>query len=205
MRPIKRNLVAGAAGLAVLAAGGGAYAATRQGSNDRQAFLNDAAGRLHVTPQQLQNALRGAALDRLDAAVKAGRLTQQQADAIKQRLQSGGGLGLGAAHGFRHRGFGLGFAFGARRVGLDAAARYLGLTDQQLRAQLRAGKSPADIARARGKSVSGLEAALTAGVRSRLDAAVKAGRITQAQEQRILSRLDQLVARLVQHRGFHHP
>ena len=199
MRPTKRHVAAGATGLALLAAGGGAYAATRQGSNDRQAFLNDAARRLHVTPQQLENALRGAALDRLDAAVKAGRLTQQQADAIKRRLQSGHGLGLGAGHLFRHHG-----RF-EHRAGLDAAAAYLGLTDVELRNQLTAGKSLADIAGARGKTVSGLEAALIAPVRKRLDTAVKAGRITQAQEQRFLARIQQRVAALVQRPGLRRP
>lgn len=203
MRSINRKLAAGAAGVAVLAAGGGAYAATSHRTNSRQAFLNDAAGRLHVTPQQLEDALRGAAVDRLDAAVKAGRLTQQQADAIKRRLQSGGVLRPGVPrpfgrHGFRHGPFGVGR--------LDAAARYLGMTDAQLRDQLRAGKSLADIAKAQGKSVSGLEAVLEAGLRRRLDAAVKAGRLTQAQEQKMLARLDQRIADAVQRAGLRrHP
>lgn len=183
----------------MLAAGGGAYAATQHGSNDRQAFLNDAARRLHVTPQQLEDALRGAALDRIDAAVKAGRLTEQQANALKQRLQSGRGLGLGFGH--RH-----GF-FGGRHLGkLEPAARYLGLTEAQLRDELAAGKSLADIAKARGKSVSGLENAIRNAVKARLDAAVRAGWLTQAQEQRILARLDRRLDDLVRrHFSFRHP
>jgi hypothetical protein len=197
MGPMNRKLAAGAAGVAVLAAGGGAYAATQHATNSRQAFLDDAAGRLHVTPQQLEDALRGAALDRLDAAVKAGRLTQQQADAVKRRLQSGGVLRPGVPHAFGRHGFPHG-PFGHGR--LDPAARYLGLTDVQLRRQLRAGKSLADVARAQGKSVGGLEAALKAALRRRLDAAVKVGRLTQAQEQQILARIDRRIANLVQRR-----
>jgi hypothetical protein len=205
MRPIKRYLAIAGAGVAVLAAGGGAYAATQHAS-DRQAFLNDAAKRLHVTPQQLENALRGAALDRLDAAVKAGKLTQQQANALKQRLQSGGGLGLGLGHRFGHHGFGRGFGFGFGFAKLDPAASYLGLTDAQLRGQLASGKSLADIAKARGKSVSGLEAALKGALRTRLDAAVKAGRLPKSQEQRILARIDARIADIVQHGfRFRHP
>jgi hypothetical protein len=201
MRPINRKLAAGAAGVAVLAAGGGAYAATQHTTNSRQAFLNDAAGRLHVTPQQLEDALRGAAVDRLDAAVKAGRLTQKQADAIKQRLRNGGVLRRGGLHPFGHRGF-----RGGLHNRLDVAAGYLGLTDAQLGEQLRAGKSLADVAKAQGKSVSGLEAALKAGLRARLDAAVKAGRLTQAQERRILARLDRRIAEAVQRAGLRrHP
>jgi hypothetical protein len=198
MRPIRRNLAIAGAGVAVLAAGGGAYAATQHKSDDRQAFLDDAAKRLHVTPRQLRDALRGAALDRIDAAVTAGTLTQAQANVLKQRLQSGRGLGLG----FRH---GPGFA-GGRRGKLGPAASYLGLTPAQLRSELAAGQSLADVAKARGKSVSGLQKAIEGRLTTRLDAAVKSGRLTAAQEQRILARLDQRLGALVQRRfSFRHP
>jgi hypothetical protein len=45
---------------------------------------------------------------------------------------------------------------------MKAAASYLGLSQAQLRAQLQSGKSLADVAKARGKSVSGLEDAILA-------------------------------------------
>ncbi len=45
---------------------------------------------------------------------------------------------------------------------MDASAQYLGLSADDLRAQLQAGKSLADIAKAEGKSVDGLKEALQA-------------------------------------------
>jgi hypothetical protein len=90
MKLTRRRIAVGAAGLALLAAAGGAYAATQSRDAERQAFLNDAAKRLNVTPQQLTDALKQAAIDRIDAAVKAGTLTQAQADASYTRLQQGG-------------------------------------------------------------------------------------------------------------------
>jgi hypothetical protein len=51
---------------------------------------------------------------------------------------------------------------------------------------LRSGESLADIAKAQHKSTSGLEQALTAAVKQRLDKAVANNRITAAQEQKIL-------------------
>ena len=48
-----------AAILAAAALAGGAYAATQSGGNPRQAFINDVARRLHVTPAQLRAALKG--------------------------------------------------------------------------------------------------------------------------------------------------
>ena len=90
-RSLKRNVVLVLAALAVAAFAGGAYAATQSsGPNTRQAFLNDVAKRLHVSPQQLSSALNGATTDQLQAEVKAGRITQAQANALEQRLKNGG-------------------------------------------------------------------------------------------------------------------
>ncbi|RKQ86983.1 hypothetical protein C8N24_5002 [Solirubrobacter pauli] len=209
----KRKLVAGAAGLAVLAGSGGAYAAGQAPSTaqkpkqadraaEQKAFLDDVAKRLNVTRDQLDTALKGAAGARIDAAVAAGKLTKEQGEAAKQRLASGAPLlpGLGpivgghgpkapGGPGFGGRGgHGFGFGFG----GAEGAAEYLGLTQKQLRDQLRDGKSLADIAKAtNGKTVDGLKAALKAKATERLDAAVKDGHLTQAQRDKIATELDE--------------
>ena len=87
----KRKLAIGTVAAAAAAFAGGAYASTKDPSGgSRQAFLTDVAKRLHVTPAQLDSALKGAALDELSAAVKEGRITQAQADALRQRIQKAG-------------------------------------------------------------------------------------------------------------------
>lgn len=55
-------------------------------------------------------------------------------------------------------------------VPMTAAAKYLGLSRTDLHTQMQEGKSLADIAKAQGKSVSGLKDAMVAGVKSNLDA-----------------------------------
>jgi hypothetical protein len=207
---LNRKLVIGAAGLAVLGAAGGTYAATRgSGETDRRAFLNDAAKRLDVSPNELRAALQGAFFDRLNAAVAAGRITRAEADAIKRRMKEGGGLPfLGGPHPFRGgphpfpggppHFFGGGPHAGPFLGGMDAAAKYLDLTRAQLRDRLESGKSLAQVARDRGKSVDGLEEAIEDAIRSRLDAAVAAKRLTKAQERRILSDLKSRVEDIVQ-------
>ncbi|WP_030576456.1 hypothetical protein [Streptomyces anulatus] len=71
---------------------------------------------------------------------------------------------------------------------ITAAADYLGLSDNDLRAQLQAGKSLADVAKAQGKSVSGLEKSIVAAVKANLDnnttltADQKASRLAQVKE-----------------------
>ena len=53
-RSLRQKLVIGLAALAVAGFAGGAYAATQSSTpNTRQAFLNDVAKRLHVTPHEL--------------------------------------------------------------------------------------------------------------------------------------------------------
>ena len=210
----RRKLAAGAAGLVVLAGSGGAYAATQKNppappdpAAEQKAFLDDVAGRLHVSTDQLTEALKGAAQDRVDAAVQAGRLTQAQADKLKQRIAQAnrlpliGPLGVGPGP---HRPFG-GPGFGRLAVGpgaeIQAAAKYLGLTPQKLFSALRGGKSPADVAGDRGKSVDGLKAAMKAAETARLDAAVKAGRLTDAQRTRIEQDLDQRIDDVVNGTG----
>jgi ribosomal protein L10 len=79
-----------------------------------------------------------------------------------------------------------------------AAAGYLGLTVAELRADLKAGKTLAQVADATpGKSADGLVQALVAAAKAKLDAAVAAGKITAAQESQVLSRLTTLVTAVV--------
>jgi len=177
--------------LATAAFAGGAFAATASNTSPRQAFLNDVAKRLNVTPTQLNNAFKAAFLDRLDAAVKAGVITQAQANKIKQRLGSGAPVPFffgGAPHVFRFRG-------GPRAGILGSAASYLGISKAQLVQDLRSGKTLAEVAKAQGKSVSGLEQAITAEMKTRLDKAVTNGRITKAQENQILGNLSSRIVK----------
>jgi hypothetical protein len=192
-KPSKRVAVIGAA-VAVAAGGavGGALAAsgTFDPAAERQAFLNDAAGRLGVTSTKLDAALKAAAIDRVDAALAAGRITKDEAQAMKDAINSGkfpltAGPGFGV-HGDMHGG-----------KFLDAAATYLGLTEDQLRTQLESGKSLADVAKAQGKSVDGLKQAILTAVQAQLDQAVKDGRLAAAQRDQILAdvkaRIDDIV------------
>jgi hypothetical protein len=76
----------------------------------------------------------------------------------------------GMGYGFGHGPFGGMHAQAGQQTVLSAAAGYLGLTQTELRAQLQAGKSFADVAKAEGKSVSGLKNALLAAMTSRVNA-----------------------------------
>lgn len=199
-RLFRHKLLVGAVALLVAGSAGGAYAATQTGGNSRQAFVNDVAKRLNVTPSQLRAAVRGAMLDRLNAAVKAGELTQAEANRLRQRIEQGGPLALGPLPpGVWHRGLLPGGPPGAliRHSLLGTASSYLGLSPAQLFGDLRGGKTIAQIVQAQNKSLSGLEQALISAAKARLDKLVSAGPLTKAREQRLLNRLKARIDRMV--------
>ena len=191
----KQVVVIGALAAVLAIGAGAAVAGGGLGlGNDQQAFLNDAAKRLNVTPAELKAALKGARDDQIDAAVAAGKLTKEQADAMKQRSAQGGLplFGGGGHHGgFGHHG----------PPALAAAATYLGMTEAELHVQLETGKSLADVAKAKGKSVDDLEKALAAEMKKTLEAAVKAGRLTQAQANELQARMTEHLDDLVNGTG----
>jgi hypothetical protein len=184
---------------AVAAGGTGVAVATNRGDDAKQgeqAVLSDAAKRLGTDADKLRAALAAAEDAQLDADVKAGRLTQAEADQIKQRRKESGnvlgGPGVGGPHGPGFGRFGH-FGRGPGPVGnvVETAAKALGLSDEQLVEQLRAGKSLSDVAKTQGKDYNEVKAAVRAAIKTELDAAVKDGRLTQARADRILARLSQ--------------
>jgi DNA-binding CsgD family transcriptional regulator len=213
----KRTLVVGAVVLAVCVGAGAAIAAARDVFDpeaEQEAFQAAVAEKLGVTTAELEDAYKEAALERLDAAVAAGRLTEEQADSIRARIESGDFLGKPAF------GFGYGPGFGldvhvdggpGAGVRMESAADYLGLTEAEVLERLRDGKSLADIAKAEGKSVEGLKQALLAPAKAKLDNAVQKGEITSAQRDEILAKLESGIDDLVNGTGlpgpgpgFHH-
>jgi hypothetical protein len=81
---------------------------------------------------------------------------------------------------------------------LSVASRYIGISDAQLRHDLRAGRTLAQIAGATpGRSAGGLINALVATRRSRLAAAVAAGAITSKQQRALLASLEKRVTKRV--------
>lgn len=148
---LKRKVAGAAAGLAIAAGAAGVADAVSGGAGSgppdgRQAILNDVAKRLNIAPQKLKDAF--------DAALAA------------RRPPNGPGPGGPPPPGrppFGHP------PPGPIGGGLDAAAKYLGLTDTQLFQRLRSGKSLAQVAADQNKSVQGLKDALDAEFRTHLD------------------------------------
>ena len=185
-----------------LVVGGSAVAVAATGvlspKQEQQAFLDDAAKELGVEPSELSAALKSALKKRVDAAAAAGELTKAEADRIKARIDAGdapllfgprfghkGRFGPGPRH---HHGPGAKFG---------AAASYLGMSETALREALAGGKTLAQIAKDRGKTVGGLVQAMVAAKTKVLDEAVEAGRLTDAERDEIVAGLKARVTDLV--------
>lgn len=202
----KKVLAATVAGLAV--AGGGAAIAASQTDSPASSFLDSVAEHLGISSEELEEATKAAAVDQVDEALADGRITQEQADELKSRIEAGEAPGflVPGLFGFRGHGGpdggpGAHMFFGDK---LSSAAEYLGLTEAELRVQLE-GKSLADVAEAEGKSVDGLKQAILAGAKSGLDEAVQDERLTQEQAdamyERLQSSIDDIVNNTREERG----
>jgi polyhydroxyalkanoate synthesis regulator phasin len=196
----RTKIGAGIAGALVLAAGvgaAGAVAAARalDANEESQAVIDDAADQLGVESSELSDALREALKNRVDEAVEEGRLTEEQAAQLKERIDSGETPLI--FPGFGRHGHG-----GPGHVGhvgkLDAAAEHLGITEAQLRERFEDGDTLAEIARAEGKSVAGLVDALVAEATEKIDQAVEDGRLTQEQATELKDGLEERTQDLVE-------
>ena len=141
----------------------------------------------------LESALLTALRTKVQAARAAGKLDAARADRLLQRAPQLVERIVNATPRARHPRTG-----GARGGLLKAATTYLGLTNAQLVTELRSGKSLAQVATAKSKSVDGLEQALFAALKKKVDAAVAAGRLDAARAQTLLERAPARIERLVQ-------
>ena len=200
----RRHLLIGAlVALPILAIGGvSAFAASggASGTSPAATFIADVASHLGISTSTLQNALEQARLDQVQQMLSSGKITQAQATKMEAAIKSGK---MGPGFGGMHRPGG-GMMRDARGA-MQAAATYLGLTAQQLQSQLQAGKSLSDIASATsGKTVQGLEAAITAAMQQDLQQAVTQGRLTQQQATNMQASLQTFVQRFVTRVGGGH-
>jgi len=142
----------------------------------------------------------------IDEAVAEGVLTQEQADLMQERMEQGGGLG--GPMGFRGRGKGsapfgdprgFGGAKGFRGENpIGVAAEVLGLSEEDLLAELQDGKSIADLATEQEVDPQAIADAYVAQVSENLAQAVADEKITQEQADAMLSNIEEHAAEMLE-------
>ena len=194
---LNRWIVLPAAGLAAVIIGVAAVEAAPSPSasptaskNYAQVFVDKLAGILHLTPAQTQDALKQAQLQTVDQMLADGKITKSQADAMKARINAGQGLGAIGGLG-RHGGFKTDMKVlqDLKTAELNAAASALHMSPADLQSALRSGKSLSDLETQQKVSDSTVKAAMKNAAKGVLDNAVKAGTLTQAQADALLSRV----------------
>ena len=120
-------IVAAVAAAAILG-----IAATSATAAEPPSLADDVAARLGITPDKLRMAFKDAITARIDAAIKAGKLTPEQGARLKERLSNAKGLGLRLRGRLAMKHPGL--FHGIHRLHrLGPIAKYLDVTPQELR------------------------------------------------------------------------
>jgi hypothetical protein len=161
----------GAAGLALGLPGFAGAQATDPGSSSSTAPADPA------TPAKpAPKPERGAwARDALAPLVEKGTITQAQADAVIAALEAARPAKGPGRHGPDGKGFRGGFGR------LDAAAKAIGITAEELRTALQSGQSLADVAKSKGVDPEKVVSALVAELKAHLDQEVASGEHTRAE------------------------
>jgi len=160
---------------------------------------NAIASKLGVERADLDTAMQEARQEVIQQAVTDEQLTQEQADRMLSRREEGFGPGM--------MGFGRGKkgCFGNRMGGWvgsenhDVLAEQLGMTADELQAELEAGKTIAELAEEKGVD---LQANRVEAMKEQIQQAVEDGRMTQEQADWMLDGLEQGFAPMK--RGFGH-
>ena len=181
--------VAGVIALGAGALGGVAQAqeVPEEGSSFHELYQEALAEKLGVTVEELQAAQEAARTDMIDDALASGRITEEQAERLRN-----------AEPGEGRRGFSQRVRHGIGNV-VGSAAEILGLTTDEVRAGYSEGQSLNDMAAEQG--VTDLEAQLVSKLTADIAAKVADGSITQEQANRLLENLAEKVGNIVDHEG----
>jgi polyhydroxyalkanoate synthesis regulator phasin len=174
----------------------GAVTSAQEGEGPLGTFVEKLAAKLGIGEDELKTAIEETQSEMIDEEVAAGRLTEEQAERLKERVGEGdfgfpfGGLGHGPGHG----------VWGAG-VTPEVIAEALGITQDQLMEELSGGKSLAEVAEGQGMSVDEFSEALLSQVKVQLDALVGEGELTQEQADAMLERIEENMDGIVSGQG----
>ena len=176
-------------GIAVVdAANGTAKPAKTADSSRCTDMTNRLASNLGIDVAKLQTAEKATANQEIDARLAANTITPQQAQAAHDKVNSSASIcarkdGKDSATDKHAKGT-------LHKDELQAVAKQLGISEQQLMQDLKAGKSLADEAAAHNVKLTDLKATLRATLKTDLDKAVADKKIDQAKEDKALAAFD---------------
>jgi polyhydroxyalkanoate synthesis regulator phasin len=183
-----------ALGLTAIAVGG-AVSSADDGDGPFGNFLARVAEKLGITEAELKTAIQDAQLETIDEAVAEGRLTDERAARLRERVEEGGHLFARRPH--HHP---------VPRLIVSSAVQVLGIETTDLVAELKAGKSLAEVAEAQGMPVEDFTPALLTEIQTQLDALVAEGKLTADRAAEMFQHIEENIDRIVNahHEPGHH-
>lgn len=159
----------------------------------REYFLNDLATRLGVSVDVLKGDIKESEKAVVDKALADGKISQEEADAAKTRIDAGEGIPFHFGFGDgRHHGF-VRFAYNL----VEESAKVLGIDESEVATSVRGGSSLEQIASDHGMSSDAFKTALLAQVKTDLDAKVASGDLEQARADEIYTKFSDNIDTIV--------
>lgn len=138
-----------------------------------------------LTAEEFQAAKQAAMIAAVNQAVADGELTQEEADALIERIENGGKGHGNRGHGNKGK---SNWLTGEEKQALKADV--LGMSVEDLAAAKEAGQSLSEIAEAQGMTLEEFKADLDAALIVVVDQAVADGELTQEQADRIIEKIE---------------
>ena len=152
-----------------------------------QVFLNRLAQNLGISSDQLQTGLKTTEDQSVDDAVAAGKITAAQGATLKQKIDASNGIGFfRVLNRVRDR---IALVQHLKVAIGSEIANDLGMTPKDLKAELQSGKTLSQVITEHGKTTDQVVNDVVAKARTRLDAAVANGNLTQSRENQLLDNL----------------
>ena len=147
----------------------------RNALQDGQTVLDLAKAR-DMTEDELSAALQEAVGTRIAQALADGKITQEQADAMQERIADGMSPNHPGLFGGLHR--------------AEYLAEFLGMSPEDVKAALDGGQTVAELLESRGKTLDDLKGFGQNQAQDRMQQALADGRVTREQADRMMERID---------------
>jgi ribosomal protein S20 len=144
-----------------------------------------------VDPTTVVNAIVTAGTQEIDQAVAQGKIDQTKGDQAKQKLPDFANRFVNQPH--QQNGYGF------RKDAVQAAAKSIGISTDDLKQAVKGGKSIAQVAKDHDKAPDDVVNAIVNAVKSDIDQAVKDGTLDAQRADQIKSKLPDRVTKLVNH------
>jgi len=172
--------IGGVAVIGAIATTGVSFAATNPTAAD--SLFSRVSQILGIDNTKLTDAVKQASNEQIDQMVKDGKITQSQADKMKQHIAQGNLKGIGNGFGGPHN-------MKGGMMSLDDTATFLGIKKDDLMNDLQNGQKLSDIVTSKGKTTTDLKTYLTKQETDRINQMLKNGKITQTQADDMLKNL----------------